>query len=70
MELKELSPELTELRNVILSSHLSSCYLILQHLGMGKDESFSYMKFKEEWIEMYKNTYKIISKMKPRRSSR
>jgi hypothetical protein len=70
MELKELSPELNELRNVILSSHLSSCYLILQHLGLSKDETYSYMKFKEEWIEMYKNTYKIIAKMKPRKSPR
>ncbi len=70
MELKDLTPELNELRNVILSSHLSSCYLILEHLGLRKDETYSYMKFKEEWIDMYKNTYKIISKMKPRKSTR
>jgi len=31
-----MSPELNELRNVIISSHLSTCYLLIEHLGSRK----------------------------------
>ena len=70
MELKDLSPELNELRNVIISSHLSTCYLLIERLGLKEDESYRYEKFREEWIEMYKNVYKLVSRMKPRKSVR
>jgi len=70
MDLKELSPELNELRNVIISSHLSTCYLLMERLPAKEGEAYRYEKFREEWIEMYKNVYKIVSKMKPRKSAR
>ena len=70
MELKELSPELNELRNVIISSHLSTCYLLMERLPLKEGETYRYEKFREEWIEMYKNVYKIVSKMRPRKSVR
>ena len=70
MELKELSPELNELRNVIISSHLSTCYLLMERLPPKEGEPYRYEKFREEWIEMYKNVYKIVSKMKPRKAAR
>ncbi len=70
MELKPLSPELAELRNVILSSNLTSCYLVLQLLKSEKDETLIYDKFSSRWMDVYKSTYGIVSKMKPRTSSR
>jgi hypothetical protein len=70
MELKPLSPELNELRNVIISSNLTSCYLVLELLKSDRDETLNYDKFKNHWIEIYKSTHGIISKMKPRRISR
>ena len=70
MELKELSPELAELRSVIISSHLSTCYLLIERLASKENESCRYELFREEWIDMYKNIYKIVSKMKPRKSVR
>ena len=70
MDLKPLPPELNELRNVIISSNLASCYLILELLKSEKNETLNYEKFRDHWINIYKSTYGIISKMKPRKSSR
>jgi hypothetical protein len=70
MELKPLSPELNELRNVIISSNLASCYLILELLKSDRNETLNYDKLRSQWIEVYKSTYGIVSKMKPRKSSR
>ena len=36
MDLKPLGPELSELRNVIIASNLSSCYLVLEMLKSEK----------------------------------
>lgn len=47
MELTDLSPELNKLRNVIISSSLTSCYLILQELASMKDETLVYDKFRK-----------------------
>jgi hypothetical protein len=70
MELKPLSPELSELRNIVISSNLASCYLVLELLKSEKNETLNYEKFRDQWIEIYKSTYGIVSKMKPRKSSR
>ena len=70
MDLKPLSPELNELRNVVITSNLASCYLVLELLRSEKNETLNYEKFRDQWIEIYKSTYGIISKMKPRKSSR
>jgi len=70
MDLKPLPPELNELRNVIVASNLASCYLVLELLKSEKNETLNYEKFRSQWIDIYKSTYGIVSKMKPRKSSR
>ncbi len=70
MELKTLSPELTELRNVVIASNLASCYLVLELLKSEKNETLNYDKFRSQWIDIYKSTYGIVSRMKPRKSLR
>ena len=70
MELKPISQELSELRSVIISSNLTSCYLVLEELKSGDNDALSYEKFRRHWIDLYKNIYDIVSKMKPRKSSR
>jgi hypothetical protein len=70
MELRPLSPELNELRSVIIASNLTSCYLVLEVIKSGVSETLNYEKFRHHWIELYKSTYSIISEMKPRKSSR
>jgi len=70
MDLKPLSPELNELRNVIISSNLTSCYLVLELLKSEKNETLNYDRFRSHWIDVYKSTQEIISRMKPRRLSR
>jgi len=70
IEVKPLSPEPGELRNVIISSNLSTSYLILNELTPKRGKILRYEQFKKEWIEMYKSAYKIVSKMKTRKSPR
>ena len=70
MDLKPLSPELNELRNVIISSNLASCYLVLEMLKSEKNETANYEIFRGQWIDIYKSTYEVVSKMKPRKLSR
>ena len=70
MDLKPLPPELNELRNVIISSNFATCYLVLEMLKTEKNGTLTYDKFRSHWIDTYKSTYRIVSKMKPRRSSR
>jgi hypothetical protein len=70
MELKSLSPELDELRNVIISSNLTSCYLILNELALKEGETAHYEGCRARWIDTYKDVYKLVSKMKSRKASR
>jgi len=70
MDLKPLSPELSELRNVVIASNLASCYLVLELLKSEKNETLNYERFRTQWINIYKSTYGIVSKMKPRKSPR
>jgi len=67
MDLKPMPPEMDELRNVIISSNLASCYLILEVLKSEKSENLTYEGFKNHWIDVYKSTYGMVSKMKPRK---
>ena len=67
MDLKPMSPKMDELRNVIISSNLASCYLILELLKSEKNETLTYEGFKNHWLDIYKSTYGIVSKMKPRK---
>jgi hypothetical protein len=70
MELKSFTPELDELRKVIISSNLTSCYLILNELALKEGETTHYEEFRAGWIDTYKDIYKLVSKMKTRKSSR
>ena len=70
MELKSLPPDLDELRNVIIASSLTSCYLILNELALSEGETAHYEKFRAAWIETYKDVYKLVSRMKARKSAR
>ena len=69
MEMVDLPPELNEIRKIILSSHLTTCFLILEELAPQR-RTRHYERFRQEWIETYKNAYKLVSKMKTRKSSR
>jgi len=62
MELANLSPELKELRDVIISSSLTSCYLILEELADKKEEVLYYEKFRSHWLEVYKGFTRLLSK--------
>ena len=70
MYLKPMSPEMDELRKVIISSNLTTCYLILEVLRSEENEITRYKDFRDQWIDLYKSTYGVVSKMKPRKSSR
>jgi len=70
MELKPLSAELEEVRKVIISSSLTTCYLIINAIVLSKDETCHYDKFRDDWINTYKDIYKHVSKMKTRKPSR
>ena len=67
MDLKPMPPEMDELRNVIISSNLASCYLILEVLKSEKSETLTFEGFRNHWIDVYKSTYGMVSKMKPRK---
>ena len=54
MDLKPLSPELEELRNAIISSNLTSCYLVLDELISSRGKKLFYDKFRREWLDVYK----------------
>lgn len=71
MELKPVSPEIDELRKVIISSNLTTCYLILNRFPSEEDEETNYYeKFRTRWTDLYKDIYKLVSKMKERKPSR
>lgn len=66
MELKPLPTEMEELRNVIISSNLTSCYLILEEVVASRGERLFFDQFRAHWIEIFKNVYSHVAKMKPR----
>jgi hypothetical protein len=70
MDLKPLPPEFDELRNAIISSNLTTCYLVLDELISSRGERLFYDKFRREWLDVYKEIYGRVSKMKTRKSSR
>jgi hypothetical protein len=70
VELKSLPPDFNELRNIIISSNLTSCYLILEEMAAAKGDRIFFDKFRAHWIDIYKNIYDHVSKMKPREKPR
>ena len=45
-------------------------YLVLDELISGRGKRLFYDKFRKEWLDLYKEVYNFVSKMKTRRSSR
>jgi hypothetical protein len=70
MKLKPLSPENDELRKIIISSNLTSCYIILEEILSTKGERLFFDKFRTRWIDIFKNVYDHVDKMKPRKEPR
>ncbi len=70
MRLKPLSAETDELRKIIISSNLTSCYLVLEEILATKGERLFFDKFRTQWIDIFKNVYDHIDKMKPRKEPR
>ncbi len=67
MDLKPLPPEFDELRTVIIASNLTSSYLLLSR---HESAEAYYERFRIDWLDTFKEVYKLVSKMKPRDSSR
>jgi hypothetical protein len=70
MELKKLSPDAAELRNVIIASSMASSYIILEEMAAHRELSVHYEDFREQWIDLYKSVYKSVSQWKPRKQNR
>ena len=70
MKLKPLSAENDELRKIIISSNLTSCYIILEESLSAKGERLFFDKFRTRWIDIFKNVYDDVDKMKPRKEPR
>ncbi len=70
MKLTPLSPEQDELRKIIISSNLTSCYIVLEEILSAKGERLFFDKFRARWIDIFKNVYDHIDKMKPRKEPR
>jgi hypothetical protein len=70
MKLKPLTPEIDELRKIIISSNLTSCYILLEELLAAKGERLFFDKFRTRWIDIFKNVYDHVDKMKPRKEPR
>lgn len=66
MELKPLPPELDELRSIIISTSLTSCFLLFEELTAAGGRKIYYDKFRARWIQVFKDVYGQISKMQPR----
>lgn len=70
MELKKLSADAEELRNVILASSMVSSYMILEEMAAHRELTVHYEDFREHWLALYKSVYKAVSQWKPRRQTR
>ena len=70
MKLKPLSAESDELRKIIISSNLTSCYIMLEELLATKGERLFFDKFRARWIDIFKNVYDHVDRMKPRKDPR
>ena len=70
MKLRPVSSEVEELRNIIIASNLTSCYLILEELISAKGERLFYDKFRAHWIDIFKNVYNQIGQMRVRKDTR
>ena len=70
MKLDNLSSEAAELRSIILASSMTSCYLILERMSSQRDMALHYEDFRCEWIELFKQVHRAVSRMRPRTEPR
>ncbi len=70
MKLKPVPPEIDELRKIMISANLTSCYILLEEILAAKGERLFFDKFRVRWIDIFKNVYDHVDKMKPRREPR
>ncbi|MGA2954981.1 MAG: hypothetical protein ABSF48_04590 [Thermodesulfobacteriota bacterium] len=70
MKLKPVSAETDELRKIVISSSITSCYIILEEILSAKGERLFFDKFRTRWIDIFKNVYDHVDKMKPRKEPR
>ena len=70
MELNNLSSEAAELRSIITASSMTSCYLIMDRMLSQGDTTLHYEDFRREWIDLFKEGYTSVSKMKSRSEPR
>jgi hypothetical protein len=70
VELNDLSSEAAELRNIFIASCMASCYLILDRMLAQNGVPLEYEEFRHQWIDLYKEVYRSVSKMKPRGNPR
>ena len=70
MELTDLSPDMKEIRDAVISSNLTSCYLILEALTSLKGDTLPYYRFHKHWLNTYKGFHKVVGNMKARTSRR
>jgi hypothetical protein len=70
MDLKKLSNNSNELRSVIISSSMASCYMILEEMASHRGLSVPYHEFRRRWIDLYKSVYDNVSHWKPRAAAR
>jgi len=70
MKLKTLPAEFDELRKIVISSSLTSCYITLEEILSAKGERLFFDKFRTRWIDIFKNVYDHVDKMKPRKEPR
>jgi hypothetical protein len=70
VELNNLSSEAAELRSIIISSSMTSCYLLMDQMLSQGDTTLHYEDFRREWIDLFKQVYKSVSRMRPRSEPR
>jgi hypothetical protein len=70
MDLNSLSSEAAELRNIILASSMTSCYLIMDRILAQGETALHYEDLRREWIGLLKDVHRLVSRMRPRSKAR
>lgn len=70
MELNNLSSEAAELRSTIIASSMTSCYLIVDRMLAQGDIPPHYEDFRRDWIDLFKQIHRSVSRMKVRSKPR
>lgn len=70
VDLKRLSDDSNELRSVIISSSMASCYVMLEEIASHRGLTVPYQDFRRRWIDLYKSVYDNVSQWKTRATVR